>query len=212
MATALQICNSALIKLGAKTISALTGLTTKEYDLCVAQYPRLRNAVLRNHTWSFAKIVDDNLTTAAAAALTEVWSYRHTIPTTIPVARFLSFTSLDDIPVPYERVGAYLYSNEEDPRLRYVRSYTEVDDAATFPDDFGEAVAALLAAELSVSLTQNQSLRDTYLQQYQAAISQARFNGAIEDADVPTVSEDWIASHQGFLPGIDPRLRGLEGY
>lgn len=212
MATALQICNSALIKLGAKTISALTGLTTKEYDLCVAQYPRLRNAVLRNHTWAFAKIVDDAMTTAAAVALDEVWSYRHTLPTTVPIARIISVTSLDDYPIPYERVGAYLYSNEEEPRIRYVRSYTEVDDAATFPDDFGEALAALLAAEMAVSLTQNQSLRDTYLQQYQAAISQARFNGAIEDADVPTVSEDWIASHQGFLPGIDPRLRGVEGY
>ena len=208
MATALQICNSALIKLGAKSISALTGLTTKEYDLCVAQYPRLRNALLRGHPWAFAKVVTDSLTTIAADAMTETYSYKHTIPTSTPVARILSFTNSDNVSVDYEIVGAYIYSNEETPRLRYIRSYTAVDDGATFPDDFAEALANLLAAEMSVSLTQNQSLRDTYMQAFAYALSQARFNGAIENvAYDPGTSDDWLAAHYGLTTQADPPYR-----
>lgn len=210
MATALQICNSALIKVGAKTISALTGLTTKEYDLCVAQYPRLRNALLRNHTWSFAKVVDEALTTVAADAMTTVWTYKHTLPTTVPIAKILAVTSPDDFPVDYEVVGAYFYSNEEDPRLRYVRSYTAVDDGATFPDDFGEALANLLAAELAIPLTQSQSLRDTYMQAFGYAISQARFNGVIESTAYHGTSDDWLAAHYGIYSPADPPLRHTE--
>lgn len=212
MATALQICNSALIKLGAKTISALTGLTTKEYDVCVAQYPRLRNALLKNHVWTFAKVVDDAMVTSAAASLTELWSWRHTIPTSVPVGRILSFSTLDDQEIPYERVGGYIFSNNEEVRLRYVRTYDAVDDGVTFPDDFGEALANLLAADLCISLTQNQSLRDTYLQMYERAISQAKFNGAVEESILQSRSEDWVAAHDGVTSQIDPRLRGLEGY
>ncbi len=212
MATALQICNSALIRLGAKTISALTGLTTKEYDLCVALYPRLRNTLLKSHTWAFAKVVDDALTTVAADALTEVWSYKHTIPTAVPVGKILAFSDADDVACNYEVVGAYIFSNESDPRLRYVRTYTAVDDGVTFPDDFGEALASILAANMCVSLTQNQSLRQTYLLEYKEAIAQARYNGIIENYVFKVGdSIDWIAAHGGMSGPLDPTERHTGG-
>lgn len=210
MATALQICNSALIKLGAKTISALTGLTTKEFDLCVERYPRLRNGLLRSHAWVFAKIVDDALTTVSADALLNQYAYKHTIPTTIPVARIQYVTDAEDIPVPYEVVGGYIFTNEPVPRLRYIRSYSAVDDAADFPDDFAEALSNLLAADLCISLTQNQSLRDTYLQAFQAIVASARFNGAVELYPTQGAAEDWIASHYGLFTTADPDRRTLD--
>lgn len=211
--TALQICNSALIKLGAKTISALTGLTTKEYDLCVERYPRLRNALLKSHVWAFAKVIDESMTSAAnATTLVEIWDWKHTLPTTIPVGRILSVTTLDDIPIPFEVVAGYLYANEQSVRLRYTRTYTAVDDAAALPDDFGEALSNLLAADICVSLTQNQGMKDGLLQAYQSSLATARFNGAIETYPVQGASDDWLMAHAGMTGDLDPTYKGLTGY
>ncbi len=88
-----------------------------------------------------------------------------------------------------------------------------MDDAFSFPDDFAEALANLLAAELAMSLTQTQSLRDTYLQMYSERIAQARFNGAVERFRVSVESSSWVDTHDSFITtDIDPRLRGLSGY
>lgn len=53
MATSLSICNSALIKLGAESISSLSD-NNKRAKLCNAQYEVLKNKVLRAHPWNFA--------------------------------------------------------------------------------------------------------------------------------------------------------------
>lgn len=208
MATALQICNSALIKLGAKTITALTGGLTKEFDMVTAQYPRLRNALLRSHPWAFAKVVSDTLTQVAADVMTETWAYKITLPTDI--GRVLAISDTNNCEISYELLGGYFYTNEPSPRLRYIKRYIALDDATDFPEDFSEALANLLAADICVAFTQNQSLRDTYLQAYSFAIGQARFNGAIENTYYPaSTANDWLDAHSGIdYPG-DPSRRPL---
>ena len=47
------ICNSALIKIGASKIAALSD-TNKRAILCNEQYPKLRDDLLRSHPWNFA--------------------------------------------------------------------------------------------------------------------------------------------------------------
>lgn len=53
MASEVEICNSALIKLGDDTITSLTD-DSKRARLCNAQFARLRDEVLRAHPWNFA--------------------------------------------------------------------------------------------------------------------------------------------------------------
>lgn len=204
--TALQICNAALIKLGAKTISSLDD-NRKEAELCTERYPRLRDAMLKGHVWAFAKQVQ----TLEYDEESEIsaWSYTYSLPA--DTARILSITTADEIIIPFERVGDLFYCNETSVVIRYVASFADVDDGFEFPDDFGEALACLLAADLCISLTQTQALRDTYINEHAVALSQARFNGAVERYDMVLTASSWIAAHDG-LYDIDPTMKGLEGY
>jgi len=137
------------------------------------------------------------------------WEYVLTIPSN--VGRILSL-SIEDRPVDYERIGDHIHVLLEPPvLLRYVRSYPDADDGTTFPDDFAEALANLLASELAVPVTQNQSLRDTYISAYLERIAMARHNGAVERRDHPVVSSSWLDAHDDEGLQIDPRLRGLSG-
>lgn len=129
------------------------------------------------------------------------------------MARILSI-SIEDEPVEYEQIGTRIHAlHGLGIDLRYVRGFTVLDDGAGFPDDFGETLANLLAAELAVSLMQNQSLRDTYLNMYAERLGQCRFNGAVERYILPEEASTWLNAHGGLLPTeVDPRLRGVSGY
>lgn len=192
--TALQICNAALIKLGAKTITAFTN-DRKEAELCSARYPRIRDNILRSHVWAFAKQAT-TLETDEPSPIVN-WDYVHQKPTDLN--RIISVTDANDVAVDYELVGTYMHCNEPIITLRYITRYDAIDDAQDFPDDFGEAVAAMLAADLCISLTQTQALRDTYLNEYAVIISQARFNGAVERAPAELKATAWTDVHNGGL-------------
>jgi hypothetical protein len=127
------------------------------------------------------------------------------------VARLLGVT-VEDTEVEYEQIGDVLHTYDASVDLRYVSNFAEADDGFTFPDDFSEALSNLLAAELAMSVTQTQALRDTYLNMYAERLGQARFNGAIERRDTPVTASSWVEAHEGFPQEMDPTLRGLAGF
>lgn len=204
-ATALNICNGALIKLGARTITAFTD-TTKEAELCTERYPRLRDKMLRDHTWNFAKI-NTTLTNDGASELAPRWAYAFSVPP--DMARPLRITDVNDFEVLGEFVQGTFHTNAETIILRYVQKFEDTDDGVDFPDDFAEALSNLLAADICVSLTQEQSLRATYYEAYVLSLSQARFNGAIEKLNEAVADDDWAASRNGYLTVDDRSARNL---
>jgi hypothetical protein len=202
-ATAISICNAALIKLGGKTIEAFDD-DLKEAELCAERYPRLRDSLLRSHTWTFAK----KIVTLDEPVASDVdsWTYSYTLPPDL--ARPLGYFSADDIPLDsYELSGNTLYSDENVVIVRYIVKYDDADDNVEFPDDFAEALANLLAADICVSLMQNISMRETYYGQYQAALATARFNGAIELPPQTIQAGTWLSHHQGYPTSQDPSAR-----
>ena len=56
MSTILEICNSALIKLGVEPITSLDPLVddSKAARLCAATYEMIRDDLLASHYWNFA--------------------------------------------------------------------------------------------------------------------------------------------------------------
>lgn len=210
MPTPVQICNSALIRLGAKTITALTD-ATKEGDLCEEQYPKLRNWLLRSHPWRFNSAVQElGSGQRATSDLDPYWEYKFTVPTSAPIARILSITDLDDHRIEYEIVGGLIHCNETDIRIRYVPRYTATaaeSGSYDYPEDFAEALAALLAANLAMSLTQNSSLYDRLMQEYREAVSIAKHNGAIELPPQDSAGGDWLDAREGLHRWADPDHR-----
>lgn len=164
--------------------------------------------LLRDHTWAFSKVFVA-LSALEAASAVYPWDYKFQLPS--DCARIIGL-SVEDQSIQFERIGEILHAKEDEADLRYISNFGDVDDGFAFPNDFAEVLSNLLAAEIAVSLTQTQSLRDTYLNMYQERLHQARFNGAVERNDLPIVSSSWVEAHDDGLIEIDPRLRGLSGY
>lgn len=138
------------------------------------------------------------------------WTYQIQIPGN--VARILG-VSVDDHEVEYEQVRSILHTQDEEITLRFGVNFTNEADGFTFPDDFAETVANLLAAELAISLMQSPDLRNTYLDMYLDRLRQCRFNGAVEQPPIVRSGSSWADAHDGAdTEQIDPRRRGLSGY
>lgn len=204
--TPTQICNSALLKIGGRTVSSYTGDTTKEGTLVQEQFPKTLHYVCRSHVWHFLKTFAD-LTGVATTSLSP-WTHTVTLPA--DCLRILS-VSVENYAVPYEQHGSTLYVRDAEVTLRYIRQpvlaavaddpETEENEAVaadTFPDDFAEAVAYRLAGDISVSLTQNADLKQLMYTEYMEAIRTARFNGACEIADQTIPATEWLDSRDSY--------------
>lgn len=207
--TATEICSAALLKLGEPVINSLSDGSLNS-ERCRVRYPKLRDRMLRDHVWAFARNV---VILAALEAPSPVapWTIQLQLPA--DTARILSL-SVDDSELVFERVGQILHTTEAPAVLRYVKDFSTIEEGFGFPNDFAEALASLLAAELCQVVTQNQSLRNTYLEEHYRHLTQARFNGAVELNNHPTTHlSSWLDARAGWSPDqIDPSVRGLSGY
>ena len=84
--TALEICNSALTKIGGRTISTYGDTSTKEAFLVTARFQPILETITRNHVWGFLKEIT-TLTSTTATTLVP-WLWIHTLPSDL--ARLLS--------------------------------------------------------------------------------------------------------------------------
>lgn len=204
--TPTQICNSALLKIGGRTVTSYTGDTTKEGTLVQEQFPKVLHSVARSHVWHFLK--DYETLTGTASTTVLPWSHYAALPA--DCLRILS-VGVNNYNVPYEQMGDTLWLRDDEVFLRYIRKPVLVAiaydagppevvavDADEFPDDFAEAVACALAADISVSLTQNADLRQQMLVQYTEAVRMARFHGACEVSDTQIGADEWLNARDSY--------------
>jgi len=171
MATSeVSICNQALSWLGAKRITSLDE-NSRAANLCKANYELLRDAVLEERMWGFA----------THKAVSEVqdkdaWgmAFAHPIP-----AQFLGvFRVFKRIMPDGSGVPAEDWRNEEGNIVtRYSKIYLwgtkEVSDTKMFPSMFVQALAARIAADLCVPITENSNLQGDMWQLYGAKLTAA---------------------------------------
>lgn len=163
MATDVSICNSALIKLGAERISSLSDIS-KEAILCNEQYEKILTDLLYSHPWNFA--------TKSA-----IWQSNGNLHPWTEMEEF-------DLPDDYLRVldfkspyiewameNGKLYANEAELYIRYIFYQ---DDPEAFSVKFVELFAVKLALELSYSLVQSASLKDSIQREYEQCLRDAR--------------------------------------
>jgi hypothetical protein len=184
--TAVDICNSALIKLGQERINSLTD-NNKRSRLCLEQYDKIIRKTLRGGNWGFAQ----KRTTLSTTGQTE-WGelYKFALP--------LDFIKMLEV----ENKFGYKYKLERgdlvtpaaDPiNIRYVSSDT---GEYLFDPAFSEAAACMLAYDLCYALTQSTTLKAELLQEFEYWVSQARSFD----------SQDSSADDYEFDGWIDPRL------
>lgn len=177
MASKVEICNMALLKLGQETIQSFDE-SSKEASWCRSLYDLIRKAVLRAHPWKFAT------KTAVLGVLDEtddVYSYVYQLPS--DCIRVLYLIDGKKQNTEYEVRGAKLYTDLGVAVLKYVY---DLQDAAAFDASFVDAFSYRLASDLAVPLTNNASLINTMTQKYLLEIYAARGIDASEKRKVDT--------------------------
>lgn len=183
MATELGIVNSALIKLGVETISALPG-TTRQGAIANEQYSKLRDELLYEHPWNFAM---KRATLTATASTPEFeFSYEYSLPA--DCLRVWATQYEEDF---YQVEGTKLYSNYSDLKIRYI---SKVTDASLFSPQFSELLSLKISADLAFVFVQSNSLKATLLQEYSLKLRDARSHDAQENPSYYLTDDVFIKS------------------
>lgn len=138
-----DICNLALIDLGAKTVSSIDDDDTAEANACSEIWDLLLDDVLGEHKWDFAKKWDALSALSEYDFVDEAWDYAYQLP-----ADFIRVSMVED-DVDYEQRGNVLLSNTESLNMEYIFRET---DTTKYPSHFIAALVARLKIPLSVKI------------------------------------------------------------
>lgn len=209
----LEVYNLAITRIGHEQLSSETE-NTKAGRLVRLHYPTIRDAILRAHTWNFAI----RRASLSALSTTPVFEYLYafalpTDPYCLKVIRtsyeadgfsssaiygYPGMVSYGTIPIEYriETINhsgtpvRVLLSNESTMSIEYI---ARIEDVSLFDPLFVDCLAARLAAELSIPLTDNQAATKTLLEIYQMKLSEARVMDAQEGSPRDVVNTDpWL--------------------
>lgn len=198
MASFVEIANSALTKLGAKRIMALTDNTKEAREINAIYLLRL-NKLLRAYNWSFAMKRDQ------LSALSDTPSWGYTLQYQLPTdcVRVVQVNDLWDIPgltnymggpdsEPYKIEGRTIVTDLAAPlKIRYV---SRVTNPGQFDDGFVEAYAYDLAHEVCEALTQSNTKKQEMREGRKQEILDAIRSNAIELPPSGIPDDSWIMS------------------
>lgn len=188
MASEVGICNSALIKLGASTIMSLTD-GSKNANLCNEQYVKLRDELLRGHTWNFA--ARRRKLAQLSGTPTFEFDFAYQLP-----SDWLRTVSVHDNDagagaVRYRIEGRTLLSSAAEIWMRYIHRVTDPND---MPPTFHEALAWRLAVDLAQAVTQSSTVMELMDRKLTPALITAKSVDAIEDFPEDLPQSDWITA------------------
>lgn len=171
MSSEVSICNQALSWLGVSPILTLDDVT-KPAQLCKANYAQLRDTVLEEANWTFATKRFKFQTPEAVAP-----EYGYTYSFLVPTTTLLIIECNDSA----SAQGNYdLDWRYEDNRILtnspviYAKCIVQVTDPKKFTNTFRQTLAARIAAELAVPLTESSTKETKMWNLYAAKLGVAR--------------------------------------
>lgn len=200
MASATEIANAALIKIGADRITALTDNNDRA-RVINARYAQVRDAELRRRRWRFA--TERTTLPALSAAPSFGYANQYQLPADylrlITIGEYDLGVNLSD----YRSASSALFSVEGGKLLTNlgaplaIRYIKRVTDEALFDSAFAEAFASRLAYEICERLTQSDSKKQMAWGDYQESIREAIRANAIETAPEPVSDDTWVMARLG---------------
>lgn len=142
-----SIVNGAFTMLGVDRIQALNE-TSEQARKANAIFEDRRDALLEVHNWNFA-IKERTLPLLSDEPILDAWTYVYQIPS--DCIRVIQLNG----DYPYAIYGTKLYTNSNDPRIKYVSRET---DPTKFSKGFIKALQSDIAAVLAFGITQNATL------------------------------------------------------
>ncbi|HEX6114106.1 MAG TPA: hypothetical protein VFZ10_17535 [Geminicoccaceae bacterium] len=185
----IELCSSALIKLGADSISSFED-GTAEARVAARLYPLVRDALLCAHPWSFATKKTELARLAATPATDFAHAYQ--LPND-----FLQALSAGDAGrgrgLTYQIVNRQLHTDAEAVVLCYLFRPSEGD----FPAYFVPALVTRLAAEFCLPVTENTSRADRFTRLAEDELKLARLIDSQQDTPAKVEDFTLIAARLG---------------
>jgi hypothetical protein len=181
-ATSTNIVNIALRSLGVAKITALTD-DSEPARVMNDLYEPIRDEMMECHPWNFAIVYSDTLAENATAPKFD-YDYSYALP-----ADCLRVIELEDAEDEYKVVGDNLYTDTQDPKIKYISLVTTTGN---FSKSFVTAFAARLAAEACYALTQNRALSGDKWKEYEVKLHQAKGADSQEGTTEKIEDCSWI--------------------
>ena len=198
MATSVvQIINNALIKIGASAILTLTE-NSESARAANLIYEQVRDASIRDHVWNFA-IRRVELAQNSTAPAFE-FSYQYNLPSDC-----LRVLQMEDMGMYYKIEGGKLLTDEGTAKILYL---SRVEDVNLFDALFVEALSARIAAELSVTLSESNTLYSNMMEMYQRKIADARSMDAQESGYQELIADTWLDSRINYAGSSGVSVNG----
>lgn len=190
MPSAVDICNLALQRLGAKSISSLTEDSTAGRE-CNRVYEHARDSELRAHPWSFAR----ERVSLAADSTAPAFGYanRYKLPT--DYLRILPHNgqrdgrpAQDDLQIE----GGYILTDDTAPlKIIYIKRVT---DPNQFDQTFTDLLVARIARDIGEKVTQSNTKISNAQTLYENAKQEARKVNAFERPPQLAPQDPWITA------------------
>ena len=192
----LDICNAALIKLGADRITALNENNNRARAMN-ARYAAVRDAELARHRWKFSI---RRVTLAALAAAPDGDDYARQFQLPNDYIRLIEGADIADAAdlSDYRSGGRQLYSVEGRRILTNlaaplsIRYIAQITDTSLFVPDFAEALASRLTDECCERITDSDSKREAAKADYKQAIREALRARCLEAPPQQVADDTWV--------------------
>lgn len=204
MATDVDICNLALLRIGTRSSIGSLSEGSVEANACARLYPLVRDTLLAEHPWSFAA-KRTTLALLGEGGLTP-WTYRYAYPSDCLTARALcQAPSLPEAPaIAFEICGdndlaghpiLTIVTNQPQAVLLYT---AQIANSALFSPRFVEALSWKLAAELVSAITGEAALNQSSMAMAAAALTLAKAHDGNEGLTRQDRDADWVRSRGCF--------------
>ncbi len=176
-ASEVTICNLAISWLAGNLIISLDDETT-EAKLCKANYALLRDSVLEAVAWTFAT----KRLKLTPEVNTPEWGYERQF--TIP-PEVITLLEVSDNSTKPNGVNDLDWRREENRILCnqdivYVKAIVRITDPARFSPNFVQTLAARIAAEISIPLTESKDITNIMFSKYQNYLMVAAVTDGIQ--------------------------------
>jgi len=189
MPSEVDICNMALLGVGAKPkIQSLTE-DSDNARLAITFYAAVRDAVLRSHIWNCAIERPSSSVTPLATSPDTDYDYQYQLPTNPWCLRLLQVGELDDQPTNWKVEGRKFLYNESSAKIVYIKRITDTND---FDPLLVDAIVNRLSIKFTVPLSNKRDMVDSLIKEYELiTLPLARTIDAQESCHQEMLTEDW---------------------
>lgn len=176
------ICNRALGWIGANRITTLDD-ESAEASLCQDSFDLVVLEALEARAWSFATgfVTLDNAQVSEDGRLPSKWG---PLPATVVAVRAADDGS-GEFDIEFDRVGEYVHTELILGGTLTLRVTSKITDPAKWTPTFGRCVSALLAADLSIPLTEGTALEDRMRKRFAFELAEAGMLDAMQASPMP---------------------------